>query len=50
MNSINYYKNKYCKNCNKCKQSNNQELFLCLVNKLAELEKEKTELTTEGMK
>jgi len=49
MNSINYYKNKYCKNCNKCLQSN-QSLFVCLVNKLAELEKEKTELTIEGMK
>jgi len=49
MQSTNYFKINFCRQCNRCRGSN-QELFLCLVNKLAEFEKEKTELTTEGMK
>lgn len=46
MNSINYYKNKYCQRCQKCKGSN-QELFVCLVKKLSELEEEKSSLKQE---
>jgi len=45
MHSIDYYKNKYCKNCNKkdCTK-NNLQIFNCAVGKIAELEAENNAL------
>ena len=44
MDSINFYKNRYCKNCksNKVCKSTNMEIFNCVCTKLSELQMEAT--------